>query len=123
MYFPKPVLGDLLLILGISFVMEWVYDAYFKLSKIDYYLVLLILVVTTRRFSRFTFVYCFLVRRITSLFMYSTMIAQSPVGIPRSLKCVSRALSVVFCGPSGAHRGILPPDFMKSSNHASVPYT
>jgi SulP family sulfate permease len=43
--FPKPVLGGLLLFLGLSFLVEWVYDAWFKLPRIDYFLVLLILVI------------------------------------------------------------------------------
>jgi sulfate permease, SulP family len=44
-YFPKPVVGGLLLFLGLSFLAEWVYDAWFKLPKSDYGIVLLILVV------------------------------------------------------------------------------
>jgi SulP family sulfate permease len=43
--FPKPVLGGLLLFLGLSFLVEWVVDAWFKLPRMDYFLVLLILVV------------------------------------------------------------------------------
>lgn len=41
--FPKPVLGGLLLFLGLSFLTEWLYDAWFTLPKTDYILVLLIL--------------------------------------------------------------------------------
>jgi len=41
--FPKPVLGGLLLFLGLSFLTEWLYDAWFTLPKTDYVLVLLIL--------------------------------------------------------------------------------
>ena len=44
-FFPKPVLGGLLLFLGLSFLVEWVYDAWFKLPRTDYFLVLLILAV------------------------------------------------------------------------------
>ena len=44
-FFPKPVLGGLLLFLGLSFLVEWVVDAWFKLPRMDYFLVLLILVV------------------------------------------------------------------------------
>ncbi len=44
-FFPKPVLGGLLLFLGLSFLVEWVVDAWFKLPRTDYFLVLLILVV------------------------------------------------------------------------------
>ena len=44
-YFPKPVLGGSLVFIGLSFLVEWVYDARQKLPKIDYLLVLLILVV------------------------------------------------------------------------------
>ncbi len=41
--FPKPVLGGLLLFLGLAFLVEWVYDAWFKLPRIDYLIVLFIL--------------------------------------------------------------------------------
>jgi SulP family sulfate permease len=44
-YFPRPVMGSLLLFLGFTFLYEWLYDAYFKLSRADYALVLLILAV------------------------------------------------------------------------------
>ncbi len=44
-YFPKPVLGGLLLFLGLSFLVEWVVDAWFKLSVTEYLVVLSILVV------------------------------------------------------------------------------
>lgn len=40
---PKPVLGGAALFLGLSFLVEWVYDAWFKLSKVDYGLVILVL--------------------------------------------------------------------------------
>ena len=43
-FFPKPVLGGLLLFLGLAFLVEWLYDAWFKLSKADYAIVLLILI-------------------------------------------------------------------------------
>jgi SulP family sulfate permease len=42
-YFPKPVLGGLLIFLGASFLVEWLYDGWFRLSKIDYALVVIIL--------------------------------------------------------------------------------
>lgn len=44
-YFPRPVLGGLLVFLGLSFLVEWLYDAFFKLPHLDYVLILLILVV------------------------------------------------------------------------------
>lgn len=44
-YFPRPVLGGLLVFLGLSFLVEWLYDAFFKLPRLDYVLILLILVV------------------------------------------------------------------------------
>jgi SulP family sulfate permease len=44
-YFPKPVLGGLLCFLGLGFLMETLYDAYFRLPRIEYGLVLLILIV------------------------------------------------------------------------------
>lgn len=43
--FPKPLLGGVLLYLGLSFIVEWVYDAWFKLPKTDYGIVILILFV------------------------------------------------------------------------------
>jgi len=44
-YLPKLVLGGLLLYLGTGLLKEWVVDAFFKLSKMDYCLVVAILVV------------------------------------------------------------------------------
>jgi SulP family sulfate permease len=41
--FPKPVLGGLLLFLGLAFLVEWVWDAWFKLPRFDYMVVILIL--------------------------------------------------------------------------------
>jgi SulP family sulfate permease len=43
-YFPKPVLGGILLFLGLSFLVEWVIDARVRLPRVEYLLVLLILV-------------------------------------------------------------------------------
>jgi sulfate permease, SulP family len=43
--FPRPVLGGLLVFLGLSFLFEWVYDAWFRLSRAEYAIVLLILLV------------------------------------------------------------------------------
>ncbi len=43
--FPRFVVGGLLLFLGLSFLIEWVYEAWFKLPKIDYFIVIMILVV------------------------------------------------------------------------------
>ena len=44
-YFPKPVLGGLLLFLGLSFLIEAIYEAWFKLPRVEYALVILILLV------------------------------------------------------------------------------
>jgi len=44
-YFPKPIMGGLILFVGISILAEWVYDAWFKLPKTDYFLVIFILIV------------------------------------------------------------------------------
>jgi len=44
-YLPKPVIGGLLLFFGISILAEWVYDAWFRLPKADYFLVIFILIV------------------------------------------------------------------------------
>jgi sulfate permease, SulP family len=43
--FPQVVLGGLLLFLGLSFLVEWVYEAWFKLPRAEYAILLLILVV------------------------------------------------------------------------------
>lgn len=43
--FPKAVLGGLLMFLGLTLLVEWVYKAWFKLSRADFFLVVLILVV------------------------------------------------------------------------------
>lgn len=45
-YFPKPVLGGMLLFLGFTLLLEWVYDAWLKLSKSDYWIVQLISLVS-----------------------------------------------------------------------------
>ncbi len=44
-YFPKPVLGGMIVFLGLSFLVEAVYDAWFRLPRGEYALVILILVV------------------------------------------------------------------------------
>ena len=43
-FFPKPILGGVLLFMGLSFLVEWVIDARTRLPRIDYLLVLMILV-------------------------------------------------------------------------------
>jgi SulP family sulfate permease len=43
--FPRPVLGGLLLYLGLSLLMEWVYDGWVRLSRFDYFLVITIVVI------------------------------------------------------------------------------
>lgn len=45
-YFPKSVLGGLLLYLGVSILSEWVYGAWTKLSRIDYGIVQIIWLVS-----------------------------------------------------------------------------
>lgn len=44
-YLPRAVLGGLLLYLGLSLLVEWLYDAWFKLSRLDYALIVTILLV------------------------------------------------------------------------------
>lgn len=44
--FPKVVLGGLLLFLGLSFLIEWVWQAWFKLPRTDYAVVVVILLAT-----------------------------------------------------------------------------
>jgi sulfate permease, SulP family len=41
-FFPKPVLGGLLLYLSLDLMVNWLYDSWFKLPRIDYAIVLLI---------------------------------------------------------------------------------
>jgi len=43
-YFPKPMMGGILLFMGLSFLVEWVIDARAHLPRIDYLLVLMILI-------------------------------------------------------------------------------
>lgn len=43
-YFPKPVLGGIILFMGLSFLVEWVVDARERLPRVDYLLVIMILV-------------------------------------------------------------------------------
>ncbi|MEM8638673.1 MAG: SulP family inorganic anion transporter [Cyanobacteria bacterium P01_G01_bin.54] len=47
-YLPRAVLGGLLLYLGITLLIEWLYDAWFKLSKLDYILIVAIAFVGAR---------------------------------------------------------------------------
>ncbi len=42
-YFPKPVVGGILLFVGLSLLMEWLYDGWAKLQRPDYFLVVTIL--------------------------------------------------------------------------------
>jgi SulP family sulfate permease len=42
---PKMVAGGMLIFLGISFLFEWIYDAWFTLPKLDYFLIWLILII------------------------------------------------------------------------------
>ena len=44
-FLPKPVLGGLLLYIGLSLLIEWVYDAWFKLPHLDYALVAMIILI------------------------------------------------------------------------------
>ena len=44
-FLPKLVFGGLLFYLGLSLLLEWVYEGWFKLSRIDYCLVILILLI------------------------------------------------------------------------------
>ena len=41
-YFPRPVIGAVLLYLGLSFIIDWVVDGYKKLPKSDYFIVIFI---------------------------------------------------------------------------------
>ncbi|HEY9644748.1 MAG TPA: SulP family inorganic anion transporter, partial [Chroococcidiopsis sp.] len=44
-YVPKPLLGGLLLYIGINMLLEWVYRSRFKLPRLDYILVIAILII------------------------------------------------------------------------------
>jgi SulP family sulfate permease len=43
--FPRPVVGGLLLYLGLGLLLEWLYAAWFRLSRTDYFLVVAILAI------------------------------------------------------------------------------
>ncbi len=43
-FFPRPILGGLILFLGLDFLIEWVYDAWSRLPWTDYAIIILILV-------------------------------------------------------------------------------
>jgi len=42
---PKIILGSMLMMLGLSFLVEWVYEGWYKFSRVDYLIVITILVV------------------------------------------------------------------------------
>lgn len=44
-FFPMPVLGGLIMFLGLSFLVEWIYDAKPRLPVVDYYTIILVMVV------------------------------------------------------------------------------
>lgn len=44
-YLPKYVIGGITMFLGMSFLVEWIYDSWFKLPKTDYFIVVIILLV------------------------------------------------------------------------------
>ena len=44
-YFPRPLLGGLLFFLGLSFLVEWLYQAWFRLPRMEYGLVIFILLI------------------------------------------------------------------------------
>ena len=44
-YFPRPLLAGLLLYLGLIFLKEWLYSAWFKLPKSEYPLIIIILII------------------------------------------------------------------------------
>ena len=44
-YLPKSILGGLLLYIGLSLLLRWVYRAWFQFSRLDYALIILILVI------------------------------------------------------------------------------
>jgi SulP family sulfate permease len=48
-FLPRLIVGGLLLFLGLSFLIEWVYDAWFRMPRTDYLIVLLILLVIAVR--------------------------------------------------------------------------
>lgn len=43
--FPKPILGGLIMFLGLSFMAEWLWDARGRLARTDYFIVILILII------------------------------------------------------------------------------
>ena len=47
-YFPRLILGGLLFFLGMHFLVDWVYDAWFRLTRADYFVVIMILAFVAR---------------------------------------------------------------------------
>ncbi len=43
-YFPKPILGGLLLFFGVRLLIEWLYDSWFKVSRVEYALIVIIFI-------------------------------------------------------------------------------
>jgi SulP family sulfate permease len=48
-FLPRLIVGGLLLFLGLSFLIEWIYDAWFRMPRTDYLIVILILLVIAVR--------------------------------------------------------------------------
>lgn len=42
-YLPRPILGGLLLYMGLKLLLQWVYQAWFQFSRLDYFLIVFIL--------------------------------------------------------------------------------
>lgn len=70
-FLPKAVLGSLILYLGITLLIQWVYDAWFKLPLEDYLTVLVILVVVSSLGFLQGIMVGFIITVITFMYHYS----------------------------------------------------
>lgn len=44
-YFPRPIIGGIVMYLGLNFLLEWAWETYFKLTKIDFAIIWMVLIV------------------------------------------------------------------------------
>lgn len=71
-YFPKAVLGGLLLYVGLDLLIEWTYTTWFQMSRADYTVVLLILIISARFGFLSGFVFGLLVACLLFVVKYSS---------------------------------------------------
>lgn len=74
-YFPKAVLGGLLLYIGLDLLLEWTYTTWFQMSRADYGVVMLILLVS----ARFGFLNGFIVGLLAACLLFVVTYSSSQV--------------------------------------------